>query len=498
MHLAHYVFNNRTTLMEKKGIILMGLGPGDPDLLTRQAWDVLSNTPEIYVRTRSHPALDGFPKDLQVYSFDEVYEEMQTFEEVYAQIVESVLRLGRRSQGVVYAVPGHPFIAEATPREIARRARLEGIPVRVVEGLSFLEVIFTALGEDPLPHTALVDALELVTAHVPPFPADAPALVAQVYSRQVASDVKLTLMEVYPDEHPVRLVHAAGTPQVQVEELPLYEIDRSGSVGLLTTLYVPPLGSGTSLEAFQEIVAHLRAPDGCPWDREQTHQSLRSSLLEETYEVLAALDADDPLSLREELGDLLLQIVLHAQIANEYGEFALADVIQGIHTKIIARHPHVFGDVQVDGVKGVLQNWEQLKAAERKANGKEHASTLDSVPKALPALAQAEQYTSRAARLGFEWPTLEDVFRKVMEELDEIRQAQNPEEMAQEIGDLLLAAVDLARFYKVEAESALRDANGRFKKRFAFIEEQARLSGRKVPDLSLDEMLDLWKQAKKN
>ena len=335
--------------MEKIGITLMGLGPGDANLLTRQAWEVLQNTPEIYVRTRRHSTLAGFPETLQVFSFDEVYEQSQAFEDVFAQIVEKVLALGRRPQGVVYAVPGHPFMAEATPREIARRARLEGIPVRVVAGLSFLDATFAALGEDPLPHTALVDALELVTADVPPFPADAPALIAQVYSQQVASDVKLTLMEVYPDEHLVRLVHAAGTPDAQVEDLPLYEIDRSREIGLLTTLYVPPLGAGTSLEAFQGIVAHLRAPDGCPWDREQTHQSLRSSLLEETYEVLAALDADDPVSLQEELGDLLLQIVLHAQIANEYGEFALAEVIQGIHTKIIARHPHVFGDAAGGG-----------------------------------------------------------------------------------------------------------------------------------------------------
>lgn len=233
--------------MDKTGITLMGLGPGEADLLTRQAWEVLQTTPEIYVRTRLHPALGGIPETLQVFSFDDVYEKNQFFEEVYAQIVEKVLALGRRPQGVVYAVPGHPFIAEATPREIARRARLEGIPVRVVEGLSFLEATFGVLGEDPLPHTALVDALELVRAHVPPFPADAPALIAQVYSRQVASDVKLTLMEVYPDEHPVRLVHAAGTPEAQVEDLPLYEIDRSHKVGLQTTLYLPPLEAGSHM-----------------------------------------------------------------------------------------------------------------------------------------------------------------------------------------------------------------------------------------------------------
>jgi tetrapyrrole methylase family protein/MazG family protein len=425
-----------------------------------------------------------------------VYEQERSFEEVYARIVEQVIKLGQRPQGVVYAVPGHPFIAEATPPEILRRARQKGIPVRVVEGISFLETTFSALGEDPLPHTALVDALELVTAHMPPFPPDAPALIAQIYSTQVASDVKLTLMEVYPDEHRVKLVHAAGTPEVKVEELALYEIDRSPLIGLLTTLYVPPLGAGTSLEAFQEVIAHLRAPDGCPWDREQTHQSLRANLLEEAYEVLTALDEDDPAGLCEELGDLLLQIVLHAQIASEYGEFTMADVIRNIHTKIIGRHPHVFGDVKVEGVKGVLQNWERLKAVERQANGKEAASILDGVPKALPALSQAEQYTSRAARLGFEWSGLEGATDKVMEELEEIRQAQNTEERAREIGDLLLAIVDLARYYQVEAESALRQANARFRKRFGWIEERARQLGKKVSDFTLEEMLALWNEAK--
>jgi tetrapyrrole methylase family protein/MazG family protein len=482
--------------MEKAGITLLGLGPGDPDLLTRQAWEVLQNCTEIAVRTRQHPAVNGFPKVLSVIAFDDLYEQEETFEKVYARIVEAVLELGRRPQGVVYAVPGHPFVAEATPREIARRARLEGLPVRVIEGLSFVDSLFAVLEEDPLPHTALVDALELVTAHVPPFPADAPALVVQVYSPQVASDVKLTLMEVYPDEHPVKLVHGAGTPGCQVEALALYEIDRSPLIGLLTTLYIPALGPATSLEAFQEIVAHLRAPEGCPWDREQTHQSLRASLLEETYEVLAALDADDPAHLCEELGDLLLQIVLHAQIANEDGEFSLADVLRGIYTKIVRRHPHVFSDTQVEGVKEVLQNWEQLKAAERKANGKERASILDGVPPALPALSQAEQYQSRAARLGFEWTRLEEVRGKVLEELDEIQGAQDPSETTHEIGDLLLAAVDLARFYKVDPESALREANARFRQRFIFIEEQARNTGKKVSDLSLAEMLALWGRAK--
>lgn len=483
--------------MNSRGIILLGLGPGDPGQLTRQAWEILEAAEEVYLRTRHHPVVMHLPASLRVHTFDDLYEQGPTFEDVYRRIVEQVLTLGRRSQGVIYAVPGHPFIAEATGPEIARRASEAGIAVQVVEGVSFLGPIFSALGSDPFPHTALADALELAAGHVPPFPPDVPAVIAQLYSREVASDVKLTLMSVYPDEHPVRLVHAAGTPDQWVEELPLHQIDQSERVGLLSTLYVPPLAAGTSFEAFQEVIAHLRAPDGCPWDREQTHQSLRPHLLEETYEALAALDAADPGSLREELGDLLLQIVLHAQIASEGGDFNISEIIAGIHHKIVRRHPHVFGDLELPNVDGVLVNWERLKAAERVENGKADASLLDSVALALPALIQAEQYQQRAARVGFDWPEIRGVLEKVEEELRELLQSGEAERSA-ELGDLLFAVANLARWYKVEPESALREANARFKKRFKYIESTARSRGITVADLSLEEMDRLWQEAKKS
>jgi len=478
------------------GITLMGLGPGAADLLTRQAWQILESVPEIYLRTRQHPAVAGFPSQLSVHSFDELYENSENFEAVYAQIVESVLKLARRPEGVVYAVPGHPLVAETSSQEISRRAKQEGIPIRVVEGLSFLEPTFTALGIEPIAHTALVDALDLTTAHVPPFPPSAPAIIAQVYSREVASDVKLTLMATYPDEHPVKLVHAAGTANVQVESLSLHEIDRSSQIGLLSSLYVPPLEPETSFEAFQEIIAHLRAPDGCPWDREQTHLSLRPSLLEETYELLSALDAEDIDGMREEFGDLLLQIVLHAQIASEYGEFNMADVLRGIHTKIVHRHPHVFGDLELRDKQGVLQNWERLKEQERAANGKAEASLLDGVALAQPALVQAEQYQRRAARVGFDWPDIQGVLDKLDEELAEVHSAQDARERAAEIGDLLFAVVNLARWNDVDPESALREANARFRKRFFHIEQAAKAQGRSISDLSIDEMESFWQEAK--
>ncbi len=479
------------------GIILLGLGPGDPALLTRQAWELLNNIQVIHLRTSQHPVVAGFPPSLRVLSFDDLYERAENFEDVYTQIIARILELGKSPDGVIYAVPGHPFVAEATCPEIARRARLDGIPVRVLEGISFLEPCLTALELDPFPHLALIDALELASAHVPSFPPSSPAIVAQIHSRAVASDVKLTLMSLYPDEHPVKLVHAAGTPDELVEAIPLYEIDRSQHIGLLTALYVPPLGAATSFEAFQEVIAHLRAPDGCPWDKEQTHQTLRSHLIEESYEVLAALDAGDPQAMREEFGDLLLQIVLHTQIASEFGEFTMSDVLESIHTKIVRRHPHVFGNLALKDVQGVLENWERLKEAERNANGKAEVGLLDGVAKALPALVQAQEYQKRAGRVGFDWPNVQGVIDKVHEELREVKAARTADDQAAEIGDLLFAVVNLARWVDVDAESTLREANARFRSRFVKIEAAARAQNRSITDLSLDEMEALWQAAKK-
>ncbi len=479
------------------GITLLGLGPGDPAKLTREAWDVLDSAGQVWLRTKQHPTVAGLPPALEIHSFDELYESGDSFEDVYSAIVEKVLELGKSPEGVVYAVPGDPFVAEATCPEIAQRARTLDLPLKIVSGLSFLESVFAALGLDPYPRLILMDALELSLAHVPAFPPDMPVLVAQIYSRLVAAEVKMTLNTVYPDEHPVRLIHAAGTKDELVEDIPLYEIDRSEHIGLLTVLYVPPLGEGTSFEAFQEIVAHLRAPDGCPWDREQTHETLRTHLMGEAYEALEAMDAGDPAEMAEEFGDLLLQIVLNAQIASEEGDFNMADVLKGIYDKIIRRHPHVFGDVMLNGVQGVLKNWEKLKAAER-ANGSEpDKGLLDGVPLALPALSQAQEYQDRAARVGFDWKEVSGVLDKIAEEVQEVREVTNEAELIAELGDLFFALVNLARWKKVDAESALRGTSMRFKKRFAYVEQGAKKQGRKLSEMSIDEMEALWQEAKR-
>lgn len=477
-------------------ITIVGLGPGDAAHLTREAWETLTRAKEIYLRTARHPTVAGLPESLVVHSFDDVYEQVPDFAQVYTIIAEKVLTLGARPEGVVYGVPGHPCVAEATVSHIRTQAPGRGLTVKLVAGLSFIEPALQALGLDALPHLQLADALELAGRHHPLLQPDAPALIAQVYSPAIAADVKLTLMNQYPDEHPVTLVHAVGTAEARAESVPLFEIDRSPHIAHLTALYVPPLPHPSALETFQNTIAHLRAPDGCPWDREQTHQTLRTNLLEETYEVLAALDADDVEAMREEFGDLLLQIVLHAQIALEDGEYSLADVIAGINEKIVRRHPHVFGDVKVTGVAEVLTNWEKLKAAERAANGKpDHPpkGALGEVPPALPALLQAETYQRRAARVGFDWPEISGVKAKVLEEIAEI---ETTEDLEDEVGDLLFAVVNWARWLDVEPESALRRANAKFAARFARVEAAALAQGKAMKDMSLDELDQLWEKVK--
>ena len=478
-------------------IIILGLGPGDPDLMTRRAWEVISSSKEIFLRTKDHPAISDFPDDLIVHSFDHIYDEEDSFREVYQRIGEEIIRRAQNEPGIVYAVPGDPFTAEDTPILILDLAKEEDLEVEIIPGVSFLETTFAALENDPLPQLTILDAFEFQEAHFPPFPPDRPALIAQIHSRDIASNVKLVLMELYPDDHPVCLVHDAGLENELIENIPLLELDRSHRINNRTALYIPPLMPGSSLESFQEVIAHLRAPDGCPWDKEQDHQSLRPNLLEETFEALEAIDANDSEKMREELGDLLLQIILHSQIASEYGEFNMSDVIRGIYQKIIQRHPHVFEDLTLDQSDEVIRNWEYIKAQEREKNGEMKKGLLDGVPGSLPSLTQAQTYQKRAARMGFDWEDIEDVLEKIPEEIQEIRGAGGELKRTEEFGDLLFALVNIARWLDIDAESALRGANRRFKERFAFIEKEARASGRELSKMTLEELDSLWEQAKR-
>ncbi len=429
-------------------IAIVGLGPGDARWLTRAAWERLSTATEIYARTKEHPALAALPDKVRVHTFDAVYAQAATFEEVYETITRRVVGLAQEGREVIYAVPGHPRVGEATTPRIEALARDAGIPVEVLEGISFVDAVCNAVGLDPLEGLTVYDAMLVAGQHFPKVNTDQPLLLGQLYSRDLASDVKLTLLTAYPPEHRVTLVRGAGTDNVQVDTMPLHELDRHTRFDHMTTLVVPPWPHASAYETFQEIVHHLRSPEGCPWDRKQTHQSLRRYLLEEAYEVLEALDRDDPDALKEELGDLLLQIALHVAIAGEGGEFLLGDVIGYISDKMIRRHPHVFGDVHVEGAEEVVRNWEAIKRAERQANGEED-DPFAGVPRALPALTRAGTVAKRGHWSAPEPPRGVDA--TALTHL-------SPEAF----GDLLFWLAAWARQQDWDAEMLLREATERF------------------------------------
>ncbi len=305
------------------------------------------------------------------------------------------------------------------------------------------------------------------------------------------------LRRLYPADHPV------GRFGV-MEPLTIGELTADA---LVAPLFLGPVAREAAFAspwAMPWISHRLRLPDGCPWDREQTHESLRSHLLEEAYEVYDALGAGATPALAEELGDLLLQVILHAQLAAEAGVFDLTDVNATLAAKIVRRHPHVFGDAEARTARDVNRQWERIKADERSAAGEagEGAETaprkgaLDGVSRSLPALAASQEMQERAAHIGYEWPNIEGVLDKVHEELAELRAAATPAEQAEEYGDLLFVLVNVARWEGIEAEAALRSANDKFRRRFASVERQAAERQVALKDLSFDELDALWDAAK--
>jgi tetrapyrrole methylase family protein/MazG family protein len=409
---------------------------------------------------------------------------------------------------VTYAVPGHPCIGEETVRLIRERAAASGMPVTVIGSASFVEASLAAAGVSLSEPLLIVDALRLSGMDLPAActsyvsMTDAALLLYQVYDAAAASAAKLALLETRPDDLEVTVVQAAGVPgKEHVERIPLRLLDRIHA-DHLTTVYVPAVPPEQRTRSFADLVgvmSRLRGEGGCPWDRKQDHRTLRKWLLEECYEAVEAIDNDDLANLCDELGDVLLQIVFHAQVATESGAFTIADVIEAIVTKLIRRHPHVFGDGDADSPEAVVRNWEAIKATER-GDRPAPESALDGVPVALPALNRAQEMGERAARVGFDWPDVGGVMAKIAEELEEIRDAVQSGDRAaveREIGDMLFAVVNLARWTEVDAEEALRTMLGRFAKRFRHIEAEAARSGRAMSAMTIEELDALWERAKR-
>ena len=510
-------------------ITLIGLGAGDIETLSRGAESALrqasrqreEGTGRLYLRTARHPVADVLTAWGLVWeSFDALYETGPDFAAVYAAIAARILSEAAVAGAdggllpVALAVPGNPLFAEEAVRLIIEGAERAGLPYQIVSSGSFVEAALTAakisLGEGCDVRDALTlplaDAIgpqgEILAGGVD---VSRGLLLYQVYDSVSASHAKLALMRWYPDDWDVTIIRQAGVSGLEtVLRVPLFRLDRENA-DHLTSVYVPPLPPELRRADFAALVglmARLRSPNGCPWDREQTHASLRKYFIEETYEVLEAIDADDPDLLCEELGDALLQVIFHAQLASETDDFDAGDVIGKIVAKLIRRHPHVFGETLVSGSDEVLTNWEQIKRAEK--GGKADSwrpSALDGVPKGLPALMQALEISKRAVKVGFEWPDFPSVMAKFDEETAELKaelavEAPDKSRIFAELGDLIFTLVQVARWQKLDPEDALRQMLARFSARFRFMESKAREQAQTLGELNLTEMDALWDAAK--
>ncbi len=397
-------------------ITVIGLGPGDADLRTVGAQRALDAADRIVLRTREHSGIADILADSRTVACDDIYVHAASFDEVYPAIAQRVIDLARAGDNVVYAVPGHPRFAERSVILLQQRANEQGIPITVLDAVSFVDVSASAVDSDPIDAgLQIVDAQHLAAVvDMEPFGAGSlgvdparPLLVAQLYNQEMAAAAKLALSRVYPDEHPVTLVRAALDGET-TRRIPLTQLDRE-QPDHLTSLWVTPLApldAYRSGETLTRIVARLRAPGGCPWDREQTPQSLRNSVLEEAYEVVEAIDSEDYASLCEELGDLLLIVAMQAQLAEEAGDFTIEDVYDEITRKLIRRHPHVFGDVMAQTPDAVVSTWEDVKAAERAQKGAAAppSNRIDRLPRAMPATRKVIEMLAPRATLSTDPP----------------------------------------------------------------------------------------------
>lgn len=475
---------------------VVGLGPGDDRYVTAHVLQAIAEHPVRFVRTTRHPsaALVG-----DATSFDDVYEAADSFDDVYATIVERLVAAAIDQGSILYAVPGSPLVLERTVRSLRDDPRVE---CTVLPAISFLDLAYERLGIDPVEaRVRLIDGHDFAVAAAGD---SGPLLVAHAHANWVLSDIKLAVEGATGDE-PVVVLQRLGTVDEHVVHTTWAELDRAVEADHLTCVYIPQLAEpvGAELVRFHQLSRVLR--ERCPWDQQQTHQSLTKYLLEETYEVvdaLQALDPDDPSTdddLVEELGDLLYQIEFHATIAEQDGRFTMADVARGVHDKLVRRHPHVFGDIDVADADEVVANWDAIKRDE-----KQRTSVFDGIPTSQPSLGYAYAVQRKAAKVGFDWPDIHGAVPKIAEETAEVLEALAGGDLratTDEVGDLLFAVVNVARHAGVEPEAALRAAAQKFRRRFEGVERLALERGLDLHEVArspggLATLDALWDQVK--
>ncbi len=476
---------------------IVGLGPGDYSLISYGALEALREDKKIYLRTKKHPIVEKLEEEIEYTSLDYFYEQEENFEDVYYNISKFIVDEALK-EDIVYAVPGHPRVAEKTVSTIESLAKEVGLEVETIASMSFVDAMFNYLAIDPAEGFKLLDVFEMENAYID---TNTSMIITQVYDLFIASNLKLKLMEYYDYDQEVCIVNAAGVKNLESKKTVLLcELDRPDNhFDYLSSIYIPKSSKKmyNSVKDLEDIMIKLRGENGCDWDKKQTHQTLKKYLIEESYELINAIDNDDIDEMIEELGDVLLQIIFHCQIGYEEGYFDLKEVVNGICTKLINRHPHVFNDVDLDMSK-FEKTWEDIKQEEK--NETKITDGLKRIPNHLPSLMKADKVQSKAALVGFDWDNINDILKKIEEEykelLDECK-SMNVKYIKEELGDVLFSLVNLARFLHIDSEEALNGTNDKFIRRFEFIEDSALKLGKDINDMSLEEMDRLWDEAKK-
>lgn len=460
--------------------------------ISQTAYNACVNAKRLFFQTEHSACIKPVVNSGQAINFssmDDLYENAEDFDALISAVASRLLSEAAKCD-IVYAVPGGNINAS-----LIEKLNANGAKVNIIPGAGFSDAAL--LGHGILASPLLKCCAYDMTYNISP---DTPLCVEEIGTSLLAGSVKLGLMEYYPGSHIVSLFNLGDDGCFTRLDIELFELDRQSKYFAETLLYVPVLDM-YSLERFGvneliKIVHRLRAPGGCPWDREQTHESIKKALIEECYEVLDAIENKDDAAIAEELGDVMLQCVFHAEIAREQHRFNFRDVTTAVSEKLIYRHPHVFGDVQVDGSKEVLSNWERLKKTEKHFNTQ--SEVLAAVPKNLPALIRAHKVQKKAADVGFDWNNPNDAILKVYEELDEVKAALLGDgNIDEELGDLLFAVVNVVRLCGKDAEEMLTLASEKFIRRFTQMEELALENGQTLARLELEEQNKLWNNTKK-
>lgn len=479
-------------------IKIVGLGPGSPDALTIGAVKALEESENLYFRTEKHPTVDYLKEGLKSFkTCDKYYEEGSSFDEVYSNIAKNMIEEYKEKGELVYAVPGHPLVAERSVLNLINLCDENNIEYKILPAVSFVDAMMDRLQIDPIEGLKIIDAFDIKNQILDK---RIGTIITQVYNSLIASEVKLELLEYYHDETEIYYVRAAGIEgEESIRRIPIYELDMQEDIDYLTSVYIPK--DTNNKKDFYDLVNTievLRSEEGCSWDREQTHESIKNCLLEEAYEVIEAIENDDIDGLIEELGDVLLQVVFHSVIGKEDGYFNISDVIEAITSKMIYRHPHVFGNTVANTSEEVLKNWDELKKQEK--NYETITEEIEGIAKTLPALIKAHKVQKKVAKVGFDFKDVIEAATKVEEEKNEILdvyKTNNREKIMNEVGDLLFACVNVSRLLEVDEEEALNKSINKFIKRFAFVEKELSKAGKDIKSSTIDEMNLLWEESKK-